>query len=258
MLRGLYTSGLGMQAQMNKMDVVANNIANADTAGFKRDSVATQSFTEELLKRLHDPAGYANSHDSSLGMITSGLAVDNIYTDFSNGNIRNTGDRFNAAISGTGFFVIRMTDGTGAAVERYTRDGSFTLNAQRVLISKDGSPVLGQNGVITVPDGEMTIEANGSIVVDGVIIDALRLVNFENPESLRKYGINSYDTTPESVAAPFTGVVRQGFLEDSNVNTIKEMMELISTSRVYEANQRMVTSMDAVLGRAVNDVGRKA
>lgn len=257
MIRGLYTAYLGMNTQMNKMDVVTNNIANVNTTSYKRDGVITQTFSEELTKRINDPKDKLIDSSRNVGSLTMGLAVDNIYTDFSEGSLQKTDGPLDLTISGKGFFVISTTDNTGNAVERYTRDGSFTMTATGTLVTRDGDLVTGNNGVIRIPNGEISIDSKGNIFSNGEYVDTLMIVDFEDRTTLRKFGSNLYDATDASVPAAFNGTVLQGFLEGSNVNSVKEMVEMISLSRNYEASQKVITTLDDVLSKAVNEVGKK-
>ena len=253
MIKGLYTSALGMTTQMKRMDVVANNIANANTTGFKRDMVATQSFSAELAKRLDDPATPAGrDHDTPMGKMSMGVFVDTVYTDFSTGSLTSTGGAYDLAILDGGFFTVATENGI-----RYTRDGSFTVNAERTLVTKDGYAVQGQGGNITVPQGFVTIAEDGGVYVNGEFVDRLRLADFENLDTLRKIGANLYNTTGDSVEKPMTGFVQQGAIENSNINPVREMVEMIALSRAYETNQRMIGIHDTMLGRAVTDIGRR-
>ena len=253
MIKGLYTSALGMTTQMKRMDVVANNIANANTTGFKRDTVATQSFSAELARRLDDPATPAGrDHDTPMGKMSMGVFVDTVYTDFSTGSLTATGGVYDLALLDSGFFTIATDAGL-----RYTRDGSFTINAERTLCTKDGYAVQGQSGNITIPDGFVTIAEDGGIYVEGQYVDRLLLADFENPDSLRKAGANLFSTTADSVEKPMTSLVQQGTIENSNINPVREMVEMIALSRAYETNQRMIGIHDTMLGRAVSDIGRR-
>ncbi len=257
MIKGLYTAALGMTVQMKRMDVVTNNIANSDTAGFKRDIPVTQSFSALLERRLDDYAGSSRIHDKPVGNVSPGLFVDSVYTDFSTGTLRSTGGPFELAISGDGFFCVNVKTDNGDTTEKYTRDGSFTLTADRTLVTKDGFPVLGEKGAVKLPEGEVSISKNGEIYVNGEMIDTLKLVDVENKESLRKAGNSLYDITDDSKLKGFKGEVVQGYLENSNTNSVREMVDMIALSRVYEANSKVVSAMDANLGRAVNEIARK-
>jgi len=261
-VRGLYTAGIGMTASLNRFDVISNNIANVNTTGYKKDSVITQSFSEELMKRLDDPALNQISHSVPIGQMRLGIFVDTITTDFTTGSITETGNEFDVAIVGDGFFTVSSTDENGNVTERYSKDGSFTL-MDGLLVSKDGKPVLGQSGQINIPDGDVEINALGGIYVNGEYIDTLRMVSFEDAAgengnyTLRKYGENLYSMTNESQIADFKGQLQQGAVEASNVNPVREMVEMITINRLYESNQRVITAIDQTLSRAVNDIARR-
>ena len=258
MLRGLYTSALGMTTQMNRMDVISNNIANVNTTGFKRDRVITQSFTDEFMRRVNDPSISEPSrlpfrNSVPVGRYSLGTFVDDLATDFSTGSFNTTGGTFDLAINGSGFFAVNHR-----GQERYSRDGAFTLNQDRVLVTKDGFSVTGTNGnPITVPDGMVSINQTGEIFVDGELVNTIRLVDFENPALLRNQGSNLWNALDGAGPIPFTGRVEQGMLERSNVNIVREMVEMIEITRAYEANQRMVTVIDGTMQLAANDIGRK-
>lgn len=257
MIRGLYTSSVGMMTQMQKMDVVSNNIANSDTTGFKKDTTITQSFSEELAKRLDDPKYKLIKHDKSIGGMSLGIFVDEIATDFSTGSMKTTENPLDLAVNGTGFFTVSVADKQGNVTEKYTRDGGFTLNAQNKLVTRDGYTVMGENGEIIIPNGLIDIDSNGNIYSGGDFVDKLKMVDFENKDSLRKYGDNLYDSIDESVISEFSGTIIQGSLECSNVNTVQEMVKMITLSRNYEANQKMIQTHDSILNKAVNDIAKK-
>lgn len=257
MNRGLYTSAIGMMTQMNNMDVITNNIANVDNTGFKKDTTVVQSFSEELMKMLNDPAQSLVKRDNNIGTVSLGNFVTEVSTDFGVGSIEKTEGTYDLAINGDGFFAIEAKDKNGNITEKYTRDGSFTLNANKELMTKEGNYVLGENGRIVIPDGKVTISENGYIYSNGEFVDRLKLVDFENKETLRKYGDNLYNKIDETVTKPFTGSIMQQYIETSNVNVVDEMVKMINVSRVYELNQKMIQTQDTVLGKAVNDIARK-
>ena len=262
MLRGLYTSALGMTTQMNRMDVISNNIANVNTGGYKKDKVITQSFTEELMKHITDDTGTATTlrynNTTPVGRFSLGLFVDDLNTDFSTGSLKTTGGTFDLAVNGDGFFAVNYTNNSGQTEERYTRDGAFTLSNERILMTKDGIPVAGQNSAnITIPDGSISIGQDGAIYVDAEYVDTIKLVDFTDKSFLRKQGGNLYTATGEAGLTVFNGTVEQGVLELSNVNSVREMVEMIEITRAYEANQRMITTHDQTMQRAVNDIGKK-
>ncbi len=255
MIRGLYTSALGMTTQMKRMDVVSNNLANADTNGFKKDTVSTKSFADELTKRLDDPKYNFLNMPEKTGNLSLGVYADEVYTDFSQGAVKQTGNKLDCSIGGKGFFSVSVSK-NGETSEKYTRDGSFTLTNDRTLTTKQGYPILGEKGQIKV-DGEFSVDEKGNVYSDGKFVDKLKLTDFNDYKTLRKYGENLTDVTSDTKKVSFAGSVNQGSLEASNVNVVREMVEMITVSRSYEANQRMIQAADQTLGRAVNDLARK-
>jgi flagellar basal-body rod protein FlgG len=253
MVRGLYTAYTGMEAQQQKMDVVSNNLANANTAGFKKDSVTMESFKEVLAIKINDPM---NKSNTNIGSMTLGVAVDNIYTNFEQGALKHNEDPFSVAIEGKGMFVVGKMNDDGTINEKFTRDGSFTLNANNELVTKDGNYVVGQEGIITIPSGQFSVKENGAIYENNVMIDQLQIAAFEDYGTLRKIGDSLYDVTQQSVRTDFEGLARQGYEEASNVNSVKEMIDMISIMRSYEANQKVLTTYDETLDNVVNNVGR--
>jgi len=244
-----------MTTQMNKMDVVANNIANINTTGFKKDKVVTRAFTEELMLRVHDQSDIRRT--VPVGGMSMGLFVDDIFTDFSGGSLQNTGGPLDLAITGEGFFTIMAENAGGQMQEYYSRDGAFTLDSNRVLMTKLGQRVMGQNGEITIPDGHITINSSGEIYSNDEYVDTLRLTSFSDLHSLRKYKDNLYATTTQSQPIAFTGGIDQGYVESSNADSVREMIDMITTARLYEANSKMIQTHDTILQRVANDVGRK-
>ena len=257
MIRGYYTSALGMMTQMSKMDVVTNNIANADTTAYKKDGTIIQSFSEELAKRLDDPNYKLIRYNPGIGRLRPGVFVDEIYTDFTKGAYKMTENKFDLALSGDGFFAISVTDRDGNTTEEYTRDGAFKLDADGVLKTSEGNTVLGENGPITIINGEMTVDANGRIYDGDELVDRLKMVDFENKETLRKDQNNLYKRTDETTEKAFAASVMQGYVESSNVNVVREMVDMITLSRNYEANHKIFQAQDETLSKAVNELGRK-
>lgn len=257
MNRGLYTSAIGMITQMNKMDVVTNNIANVDNTAFKSDDVIVQSFSEEFMKILDDPTRRLINRDNKIGKVSLGNFIAEVNTNFNTGSFKETGGTYDLAIEGDGFFAIDTVDKNGENVEKYTRDGSFTVNANNELMTKEGNYVLGENGRILIPNGNISISENGYIYSNGEFVDRLKIVSFENNESLRKYGDNLYSRIEETKEKPFNGKLLQRYIETSNVNIVDEMVKMINVSRVYEVNQKMIQSHDDVLGKAVNEIAKK-
>lgn len=280
MLRGIYTGASGMIAQEHRMDAVSNNLANVDKTAYKKDQTVFKAFPDMLIRRINEsglgivPAG---SYDTMpfVGKLSTGLEVNEVYTQFTQGSLQRTENSFDLAIEGQGFFTVLTERG-----ERYTRDGSFTINEEGILMTHNGNPVLGENGIIRLQTNNFIINERGDIVVntqistdpqdmvsiDGnnwegpEIIDRLKLVDFEHRRLIKKQGDSMYMETEYSGPAEIIGdgdiKVRQGFLEKSNVNIVREMVDMIEVQRSYEANQKSVTTADQTLGRLINEVGR--
>lgn len=253
MIRGLYTAPNGMIASQKKMDIISNNLANVNTTGFKKDGVSIESFADVLAVKVNDTVPV----NESIGKMTFGAKVGSVYTNFSQGAVNITNNPLNIAIEGEGMLTVGVLDKEGNVTERYTRDGSFTVDPDGTLRTKEGNYILGEEGNITISESSnIFINENGEIFSNNEYVDKLKLTGFENPESLRKIGDNLYAATEETNMKDFSSQVMQGFLEGSNVNTVREMVDMISIMRGYEANQKVIQTQDESLGKAVNDIGR--
>jgi flagellar basal-body rod protein FlgG len=242
MLKGLYTSALGLSALSKEQEVVSNNLANANTLGYKKDRVITSSFNDMLLYRLKDPA-LAGEYPPRVGYVSTGVKITDIVTDYSTGVEDDAGNPQSLALLDDGYFTVNTPQG-----ERYTRNGDFRIDSEGLLVTDDGYPVQWQNGDIQVSAG-FTVSENGDILVDGKKVDTLRIVNLQNPQkegsSLFK-GDNAEDAASSRVA--------QNFQEESNVNAIEEMTHLITIMRAYEANQKVIQTEDSTLEKAVTEI----
>jgi flagellar basal-body rod protein FlgF len=257
MIRGLYTSGWSMKFNSKRMDVIANNLANVNTNGFKRDITVAESFPEMLTKRLND--SHSNSNPSGrIGTMELSSDVGEVYTYYNQGSLTVTDSKMDFSINdnGNSFFTIAIVDEDGNIAEAYTRDGAFMVNSDNLLVTKDGYPVMGQAGTITIYDKGFIVDEDGSIIQNGEITDRFLIRSFVDTTTLRKIGNNLIAATADSQVQPFNGVVKQGFLEQSNVNVIKEMVDMIAVMRAYESSQKMIQIQDETLGKAVNEVGR--
>ncbi len=237
---------IGMQTQMvlrRRMEAVANNIANVATSGFKADT-----FTFEM--------------DASEAASDSGEVKDirfvreaGLVRDMASGPIANTGNPFDVAIDGDGFFAIQGDDGA----TQYTRDGSFVLGADGRLMTQSGHAVLGESGAPLVFDlrGEQpVIDKTGSISIAGVEAGKLGVFEFEAPEGLEKVGYNAYAPGDQAAIASAESRVIQGALEGSNVKAVVELTRLIEISRAYESASRMVSGEDELRKSAIEKLGR--
>jgi flagellar basal-body rod protein FlgF len=256
MIRGLYTSGYSMLTLNRKMDVVSNNMANVNTNGFKKDTVVFEEFSDVLAKRFFDGSDHS-SVPVRIGNMTLYNDIAEVHTDFTQGTLENTGISSDVAIDGDegAFFCIAVPDNNQFR-EYYTRDGAFKLDSVGRLVTRDGHAVMGQNGAIILNGSDFTISYRGEIIQNGETVDTLRIRKFENPESLRKYGFNLLTATEGSQDGVFEGTIQQGFIERSNVDSVKEMVDMITVLRAYESNQKLIQYQDATLDKAVNEIGR--
>lgn len=256
MIRGLYTAGWGMLADTRAMDVISNNLANANTNAYKKDSVHFQSFPDMMAQRIHDTSSSSNP-TGNVGNMQMGFDVGQIYTNYTPGQLITTNSSTDLAFddSGKSFFTVQVTDENGNSKEYYTRDGSFAVDSQNQLVTKDGYLVMGENGPITLNGGNFSVSDDGTVVQDGNEVDRLLIKQFSDTTTLRKFGSNLVSTTDETQEEEFTGAVKQGFLEQSNVNIVKEMVSMITIMRAYEASQKVLQAEDSTLEKAVNQVG---
>ncbi len=251
MVRGLYTSGWSMLALNKKMDVISNNLANVNTSGYKKDIVALEGFPKILADRIHDNTDIPRG--VPVGELSFSNDVGEVYTNFEQGNLVKTDNTLDMSIKDEdrAFFTISRP---GDNQRYYTRDGSFKLNAYGQLVTAKGYYVLGENGIIQLNGSDFAVYNDGTIIQDGQVIDSLLITQFQDPSTLNKNGENLL--TGAGAQEPFTGTVVQNVIEQSNVDVIREMVDMIALMRSYEANQRIITSIDETLDRAVNEVGR--
>lgn len=244
-----------MTTQMKKLDVISNNLANVNTSGFKKDTTIISAFPEILMTKINDQTRTGMSIEG-IGRVSLGAQVDEVFTNFSQGSFTRTDDKFHVAIQGDGFFSVTTPNGE----ERLTRDGSFIVSADGQLKTKEGNFVTGQAGPATLGNDFLTqahqvfIDDAGRIIVDGEQVDALQIVSFEDNAQLQKVGDNLYQANGNVV--PFNGRIMQGFLENTNVNPVTAMVDMITVSRTYEANQKMIQVHDNLMGKAANEVGK--
>ncbi len=247
MIRGLYTSAAGMLAELQRNDVLANNLANLTTSGYRQDKLAVGTFPAMLLSRLEP-----GQRPAEVGTVGGGVQVVEQRVSFLPGTVQETGLPLDLAITGDGFFVVQTPDG-----EAYTRQGHFGRTADGTLVTADGLTVLGERGPVRVNGQDVRIAEDGSITVDGMAADRLRVVDFADRKVLAKRGQTLFTApggaTPTAVEAP---QVRQNYLEMANVNPIEAITEMIALVRGYEAGQRAIQAQDETLERAVSEIAR--
>lgn len=245
MIKGLYSSSAS--TMMAKIEVVANNLSNIHTDGFKRDSTFI-----EMLKATATPEPGAPWEPGNQQRLGRGI-------DFTGGALKETHNPLDVALPGAGFFVVQTPHG-----ERYTRNGNFTISQDGTLVTREGFSVMGSEGAIRFPDvqkvlnGTVLVSPTGEIVLDKLPVGTLRIVEFEEPQKLLKAGASLFartvDDDPRMIDHPAPDV-RQGYLEESNVDGISELIEMIQILRSFESNQKAVLAQDQTLERSM-EVGR--
>ncbi|MDD3363936.1 MAG: flagellar basal-body rod protein FlgF [Syntrophomonas sp.] len=255
MIKGLYTAGAGMMLQMARQDVVANNLANVNTGGYKKDETICQAFPEMLISRLGDTKENALGQVKILppvpiGSLSTGAIVKDIITDHSSGNIKHTENNTDLAISNEGYFVIRTPEG-----ERFTRNGAFKINDAGLLVNDQGYPVMDNNNNTIELRGEFSVDKGGNILVDNQVITKLKIATFADKRFLQKQGDSNMNSRGQTYTEPQNPGVLQGYQELSNVNAVQEMVALISVMRAYESCQKVVQAEDDTIGVAIDKVG---
>jgi flagellar basal-body rod protein FlgG len=256
MIRSLWIAKTGMDAQQTQLDVISNNLANVGTNGYKRQVAAF----EDLLYQNVRQAGANSSQQTQLPTgLQLGTGVQLVATPriFTQGNLQQTGNQFDMAINGNGFFQVQMPDGTTA----YTRDGSFHIDAAGQVVNNSGFPL---TPAVTIPPTaqSVTIGADGTVSVtlpgqaNAQNIGAIQVAGFINPAGLESKGQNLFAETSASgtpsANTPGTnglGTLQQGYVETSNVNVVEELVSMIQTQRAYELNSKAISTSDEMLQR---------
>ena len=254
MIRSLWISKTGLDAQQTQMDTISNNLANVSTTGFKRSRAV---FEDLLYQNLRQPGAQSSQQTQIPSGLQIGTGVRPVATEriHIQGNLQQTSNKLDVAINGDGFLQVQMPDGSIS----YTRDGSFQTDSQGQLVTANGFPI--QPGV-TIPANStsVTIGLDGTVsvtqpgVVNPVQIGSLQLASFINPTGLQSQGSNLYAETASS-GTPATnvpgtngaGTLTQGYLETSNVNVVEELVNMIQTQRAYEINSKAITVSDQML-----------
>lgn len=259
MIRSLYTSTTGMVAQQLNLDVVANNLANVNTTGFKKSKT---DFEDLMYQVMQEPGTTENTVGAGPTGIQIGLGVEPTAVGkvHSQGDAQNTGNPLDVMIEGDGFFQIERPDGELA----YSRAGGFKLNSDGEMVTPDGFRL--EPGITIPPDATgITIASDGYVSVqtpgapDLQQVGRIETVRFQNPAGLESYGKNLYLET-ESSGTPQTGnpgeegfgALAQGFLEGSNVSVVEEIVQMVTGQRAYEANSKVVQTADSMLNTAIN------
>jgi len=230
-----------MIPRVKQQETIANNIANASSPGFKKDSVFTKELSRVQQKQMPRQADWQQP------------MIDQIYTSYENGPLDKTDNPLDIALEGTGFFVFQDEQGR----EVLSRAGNLRVDENGFLINTEGLFLLGEGGPINVGEGSVTVGVGGQIEINQVVIDTIRVVDVEDKNELVKADNNSF-LTPEGIEAVrvIDFAIRQGYLESSNVDIIKEMVSMIIAFRNYEADARAVQTQDDSLEKLLNNVGR--
>ena len=256
MMNSLWIAKTGMTAQQTQLDVISHNLANVSTTGFKRNNAVFEDLIYQNLRQVGAQTTEGNQLPTGLHL---GLGVNVVATsrNFTQGSLQQSSNSLDVAINGNGFFEVQLPDGTIG----YTRDGSFQLDSQGRLVTSGGLPVA--NG-ITVPQGATSISISESGVVSATLagnpqpqqLGQLAMSSFINAAGLQPVGQNMYKESAASGAPqqgqPGTnglGVMRQGFLETSNVNVVEELVTMIQTQRAYEMNSKAISTSDQMLAK---------
>jgi len=277
LIRGWYTAASGMRAQQFRLDAVANNLANVNTDGYKKDVAVHKAFPELLIRRQDDDGVYLHPFGSAdaapiVGKMGTGVEFNELFTIFEQGAFKETQSDFDIALDGKGFFCVSTPWG-----ERYTRNGSFQLGKEGYLETKEGYKVLGEHGPLQVKANNFQIDKDGRVWINAAIgddpevmvsregntwdevvqLDTLKLVEFELDRYLEKQGSSLYREGEKS--GPATVIeqgkrpkVVQGFIEAANVDPVVEMVQMIEINRSYEANQKIIQVEEAALGTLIN------
>ncbi|MEZ6029949.1 MAG: flagellar basal-body rod protein FlgG [Hyphomonadaceae bacterium] len=259
-MRALNTAATGMQAQQLNVEVIANNIANMNTTGFKRQRAEFQDLLYQNVERMGVQSSDAGTIVPTGVQVGVGVKAGSVYRVTEQGSVTQTQNPYDLAIQGEGYFIIQLPDGRDA----YTRAGNFSLSADGQLVTEDGYVVAPG---ISVPQDAISVAINKQGVVQAIMADgsdpqdvgALELARFVNPAGLEAVGDNSFLETPASGPANRGlagqvgfGTLQQGFLETSNVNAVSEISALITAQRAYEMNSKVITTTDEMLRSTTN------
>ncbi|WP_456277474.1 flagellar hook-basal body protein [Bacillus sp. AK128] len=276
MLRGFYTAASGMLSQQRMTEMLTNNMANANTPGFKADQASMRAFPELLLQRINNP-GVPNtdrhlSGGRTIGSINTGSYLQETIPSFVQGALRDTGRQTDIALVEANMPVDEVTgqksslfysvqDANGET--RYTRNGNFTIDGQGFLTTNEGYYVLNENNErINIPSGEFSLQEDGAILENNQLLGRINIVLAQNPNALIKEGNGLFRTEDGQALQTAIGnedvtySLKQGFIEQSNVDAAQTMTQMLSAFRAFEANQKVLQAYDKSMDKAVNEIGR--
>ncbi|MDZ4660915.1 MAG: flagellar basal-body rod protein FlgF [Pseudomonadota bacterium] len=263
--KGIYAALSGAIAQNQRLDTIANNIANANTAGFKKDNIQFKEYLTALEKQPdvmqipRVPASIESFYDMQ-GVDRGYVDANSVSSDFSQGSLMSTGNKLDVAIEGDGFFEVLTPGGP-----RFTRSGNFKIDNQGNLISSSGFPVLKAGAgdpaqrIINLKGSNVTVAYNGEVFDGSDSLGKLSVINVDQKDALAKEGMTLYNLRPNynvNMTPANETKIHQGFLEASNVNIVQEMTDMIGATRVFESNQRAIKAYDQIDEKLTNDVPR--
>lgn len=257
MFKGLYTAYTGLVNEQNRMDVMANSLANVTTVGFKKEGSTSQSFDDILTVKLKDESVGLRTVQRT-GINNPGVKIGENYTDYTQGSFRITDNTYDLALSGDGFFAIEFTNKAGETSTKYTRAGQFTLNKEGYLVTQEGDYVLDtQNRRIKLDTlKDASISKDGTISQDGSAVARIQVTDFEDYDYLKRYGETYFEPLEGARTIAADAEVNSGYLEMANVQSVQEMVNMITITRAYESNQKIVQTYDDTMDVAVNQLGR--
>ena len=252
MLRALQTASTGMEAQQMNLNTIANNLANVNTTGFKKNKIEFQDMLYEKKRTVGAEEGAGNLVPAGVE-VGNGARVASTAKIYTQGQVSQTGEKMDVAVQGDGFFEVLRPDGTTA----YTRDGGFKVASDGRVVTNDGLPVQSGFQPIPVDAQSVNISTNGQVTIQtpgGSQTFQIQLVRFNNPAGLRSMGGNLLEETPSSgtptlgtPAEAGFGSILQGYLETSNVNVAEEMVNMILAQRAYEVNSKAIQTSDQMM-----------
>lgn len=242
MIQGIYLASQGMTMLLQKQDQIANNLANIHTTGFKQSGLFAKSYEKYVSNDQLQP--FANRE----------IKADEVYVDYSQGHLRQTNQPFDIAIHGSGFFKIMSKDGIG-----YSRNGNFAVDHEGFIVTSEGNKVLGKDGFIQIErDLPVQITDKGEVLQGKESKGVISVVDFKRPYEMQRIGDSRFKPIqPDNIETKSPGYsLKQGYLEGSNVDMIKNMVQMISTYRNFEADQKALQAQDETLDKSVNQVSR--
>lgn len=235
-----------MNVDQKRMEVLSNNLANINSTGYKKRTASFVSYQDMLINALNK--------NSCLGSVSKGLIIQNFSIDLSGGSLQVTRNPLDLYVDGNNFFMVQDKSGNNLL----TKNGSFGIDNENYLVNKDGYKVLGESGYINIFDHEsLMVDSQGNITVDDRLVNKLKIASVNDSQDLEIANSSYYMLKGDvQVSSEKDVMIRQGFLETSNVNGISEMVEMISVMRSYEMNQKIIKMQDETLSKAVNNVGK--